>query len=178
MPCDQFFEAIFAAGAILSGFCGTFLVFRIQREANYYRQPVLDFRRKEAKSVDIKSQQFSSAFFLLILTSLFSVVFGFVIPLLALAGSAWAMEQTKWVVGGLLAALIWLAAYFFDELVHYHILRPKVICEWSDRFCQKVLKRRPSDKEWCREWREEMWIVLLALILAVVVPLLVVCVAL
>jgi hypothetical protein len=174
MPCDQFFEAIFAAGAILSGFCGTFLVFRIQREANYYRQPVLDFRLKAARSVDIKRQQFSSAFLLLILASLFSVVFGFVIPLLALAGSAWAMEQTKWVVGGLLAALILLAAYFFDELVHYHIFRKKKIarvCERSERLCQALNIKRDD-----REWREEMWIVLPALILAGVVPPVVVCV--
>jgi len=173
MPCDQFFEATIAAGAILSGFCGTFLAFRIQREANYYRQPALDSRR----SVDINLQQFSSAFFLLILAALCSVVFGFIIPLLALAGSAWAMEQTKWVVGGLLAALILLAAYFFDELVHYHILREKEgkidrVCKWSERLCQPC--NIPPD----REWHEEMWIVLLALILAVVGPLLVVCVAL
>jgi hypothetical protein len=32
----QFFGAVVDAGAILAGFCSTFLVFRIQREANYY----------------------------------------------------------------------------------------------------------------------------------------------
>lgn len=36
-------QSLLQAGAILAGFCGTFLAFRIQREASYYRQPVADF---------------------------------------------------------------------------------------------------------------------------------------
>jgi len=34
----RFYEAALTAGAITSGFIGTFLAFRIQREAGYYRQ--------------------------------------------------------------------------------------------------------------------------------------------
>jgi hypothetical protein len=170
---ESFFAAIIAAGAILSGFCGTFLAFRIQREANYYRQPALDFRRGEARNVDINRQQFGSAFFLLMLATLCSIFSGFLIPLLALAHCVWAMEKAEWVVGGLVAAPILLAAYFFDELVHYHIFRPRVIdhvCEWSDTHCPRILKDS--------EWREEFWIVLFAVILAAAALLVVVYVVL
>src|SRR5437667_344489 len=39
-PSDcEFFQSVLTAGAIISGFCGSFLVFRIQREAEYYRVP-------------------------------------------------------------------------------------------------------------------------------------------
>jgi hypothetical protein len=82
---QAFFAASLSAGAILTGFCGTFLSFRIQREANYCRQPVLDFQSGTAKDVCIGLSHFSSSFLLLILASLLAVAFGFVSPLLALA---------------------------------------------------------------------------------------------
>jgi len=155
----MFFEAIIGAGAILSGFCGTFLSFRIQREANYYRQPALDFSTGKARDVYIGLTHFTSAFLLLILATICSMVFGFLIPLLALAGSAWASAQTKPVVGGLVAALILLFAYFLAELVHYRIISIKLFND-------------------AREWRREWAIVLVAMILAVAAPLVVVCIVL
>jgi hypothetical protein len=48
-----FFESVLAAGAILSGFCGTFLSFRINRESNYYRQPALSYEEEKAKDIYI-----------------------------------------------------------------------------------------------------------------------------
>jgi hypothetical protein len=151
MPSDprSFFEAIISAGAIMSGFCGTFLAFRIQREANYYRQPALSYDRGDAKDILIKLTHFTSPFLLLILASLCSMAFGFLIPLLALAGSVWALAQTKLVVAGLVATLILLIAYFFDELVHYRILSPQLLND-------------------AREWREELVIVLVALTVALI----------
>jgi len=139
----MFFDAIISAGAILSGFCGTFLSFRIQREANYYRQPALDFKTRKARDVYIGLTHFTSAFLLLILATIFSTFFGFLIPLLALAGSAWASAQTELVVGGLVAALILLLAYFLDELVHYRIINIGLLND-------------------AREWRSEWAIVLIA----------------
>ena len=77
----SFFATLLTAGAILSGFCGTFLAFRIQSEANYYRQPALSFERGEARDISIDLTHFTSAFLLLILATLCAVIFGFVLPL-------------------------------------------------------------------------------------------------
>ena len=81
-----YFAACLSAGAILTGFCGTFLSFRIQREATYYRQPVCDFASGKARDVAIGLSHFSSPFLLLILGTLLAAAFGFVCPLLAISG--------------------------------------------------------------------------------------------
>jgi hypothetical protein len=112
----SFFEAALTAGAILSGFCATFLVFRIQREAAYYRQPVADYRERKGIDVFIGLTHFSSAFLLLSLAAVCSATFGFVFPLLALSGSEWIAERPRLVVGGMVGALVLIAAYILDEL--------------------------------------------------------------
>lgn len=128
-----------SAGAILSGFCGTFLVFRIQREAAYHRQPVADYHEGKGKDVCLGLTHFTSAFLLLILATVCSATFGFVFPLLALSGSGWIAERPGTVVGGMIGALLLIGAYFFDELLHYQILR-----------------NLSSDT---REWKREWWVV-------------------
>ncbi len=138
---DQFFAAVLTAGAILCGFCGTFLAFRIQREAAYYRQVFIYFdpaaNEIKKKDVPVGWTHFTSAFLLLVLATTCSAFFGFVLPLLALNGTAWATPRRGLVVGGMLAALILLFAYFLDELVHYKIL--------SGRLVNDV-------REWKAEW--------------------------
>jgi hypothetical protein len=123
----SFYESVIGAGAILSGFCGTFLSFRIQREANYYRQPAVSFEHREARDVFVGLTHFTSAFLLLILASLCSVIFGFLVPLFALAGLPCAQNRVGAVVAGLVAALVLIGAYFFDELVHYRILSVRLL---------------------------------------------------
>ncbi len=81
-----FFESIVTAGAILSGFCGSFLTFRIQREAAYYRQPALDFATRKARDVEIKLTHFTAAFLILILATIICLLFGVVVPVLGIAG--------------------------------------------------------------------------------------------
>jgi hypothetical protein len=144
---ESFFGSALTAGAILSGFCATFLVFRIQREAAYYRQPLVDYREGKGKDVFIGLTHFSSAFLLLSLATVCSATFGFACPLLALSGSAWVADRPGLVVGGIVGALLLVAAYILDELVHYDILR-----------------RLGSD---AREWRREWWVVGLGVLLAV-----------
>jgi|SRR5215472_6909385 len=122
-----FFESIISAGAVLSGFCGTFLAFKIQREASYYRQPVLDFDRAESKDVFIGLSHFSSAFLLLITGTFCSVIFGFVLPLFALAGSVWILSNPAIVVAGMMSALIVIGAYFLAELVHFGVLNGRLL---------------------------------------------------
>ena len=119
----NFFESVIAAGAILTGLCGTFLAFRIQREASYYSQPVLDFDSCSAKNVKINLTQFSLAFGLLLAATVTALIFGFVIPLLAIAGAQGCLISPWLVVGGLLFAVALLLAYLVAELVHYRILR-------------------------------------------------------
>ncbi len=125
----SFYESVLAAGAILSGFCGTFLSFRIQREANYHRQPVVSFEAEAAKDVFVGLTHFTSSFLLLILGTACSVLFGFLLPLFAIAGLHWAPGNVRVVVGGLVAALVLIAAYFLDELVHYRILKVGALLE-------------------------------------------------
>ena len=50
---ERFFAEVLSAGAILCGFCGTFLSFRIQREAGYYRQVAIDFHSGQRTSDDL-----------------------------------------------------------------------------------------------------------------------------
>ncbi|MCH8216562.1 MAG: hypothetical protein IH892_07295 [Planctomycetes bacterium] len=98
---SAFFEAVINAGAILAGFSGTFLVFRIQREANYYRQPALSFEHQDAVDVYIGLMHFTSSFLLIILTSISSIFFGYLIPLFALAGTSGGLFTPRVVVGGM-----------------------------------------------------------------------------
>jgi hypothetical protein len=144
---ESFFGAVLSAGAILSGFCGTFLSFRLQREATYYRQPVVAIQGN-SNDVFIGRTHFTSALFLLILATACTVVCGVVLPLLALDGCAWAASHTGLIVGGIIAGLVLIAGYFLDELVHYDILK------WS-RFGDDM-----------RDWKKEWWIVVLAALFA------------
>jgi hypothetical protein len=126
-----YLAACLSAGAILTGFCGTFLSFRIQREANYYRQPVLDFESETAKDVVIDRTHFSSPFLLLIIGTLMASGFGFISPLLAISG----IDVSKMViVSGMIAAMVTILGYFVCELVHYRVLNTRLIndkAEWG-----------------------------------------------
>lgn len=134
MPVDSsFFAAVISAGAILTGFCGTFLAFRIQREASYHRQPVLSFEAGAAKDVFIGLTHFTHAFLLLILATSCALVFGFIVPLLALAKVGFATRGVGLVVGGLLAAVVFLAAYFLAELLHYRILSTRLMHDLAEQ---------------------------------------------
>jgi hypothetical protein len=129
-----FFSSALSAGAILTGFCGTFLSFRIQREAAYHRQPALDFKSKKAKDVVIGLSHFSSSFLMLILASLVTIVFGFCAPLLVLAGALENKITAPVVSGGLLAGLALICGYFFVEMRHYNILSNRLVhdrTEWG-----------------------------------------------
>jgi hypothetical protein len=128
----SFYESVIGAGAILSGFCGTFLSFRIQREANYYRQPAVSFEEEKGKDIFVGLTHFTSAFLLLLLGTICSVVFGFLLPLFALAGSAWILGHRNVVVAGLVSALILIIGYFLDELVHYGILSSHLLHDVSE----------------------------------------------
>ena len=121
---QSFFSACLSAGAILTGFCGTFLSFRIQREANYYRQPALDFKSGRAKDIDIGLSHFTSSFLLLIVASLLAVLFGFLLPLLALTGINVPKQA---VVAGMLSSVVFIVAYFSCEMVHFGVLNRKLL---------------------------------------------------
>jgi hypothetical protein len=148
----SFYESIISAGAILSGFCGTFLSFRITREASYYRQAVCDFDLEKARDVFVGLTHFSSPLFLLILGTLCSVSFGFVIPLFALAGVSGLLIHPNLVVAGLVGALVLIAAYFIDELVHYRVISTRLLDD-------------------AREWRAELPIVLGGILIALILAL-------
>jgi hypothetical protein len=101
---------------------GMFLVFRIQREADYYRGP----------SYGVKNDQhFTSAFLLIILATLIVTVFGVVFPLFYLSGVRGCWLTPRLVVAGLLATMILLVGYFVDELFHYRILKKFGKEEWK-----------------------------------------------
>jgi hypothetical protein len=144
MTPDQlasFYEASLSAGAIISGFIGTFLAFRIQREANYHRQPVLDFNPEEsegrARDVHIGLAHFTSSFFLILLAGIASMTFGVGWPLLALAQWPPAMTGPEPIAGGIFGSLVLVAAYFVDELVHYRILSGRLandVAEWKSEW--------------------------------------------
>lgn len=132
-PDEQtFFSAALSAGAILTGFCGTFLSFRIQREAAYHRQPALDYEEGEARDVYIGLSHFTSSFLVLLVASLVTMVFGFIIPLFALAGFGGAFVTVPVVTGGLVAALVLISGYFLVEMRHYHILSNKLLNDRSE----------------------------------------------
>ena len=121
---QEFFSACFGAGATLTGFCGTFLSFRIQREANYHRQPALDFQSGTAKDIFIGLSHFTSSFLLLIIASLLALIFGFTLPLFGLAGLP-ISKQT--VVAGMMATIIFIVGYFACEMVHYGVLNKRLL---------------------------------------------------
>jgi hypothetical protein len=138
MNCDEirsFYQAALTAGAILSGFNGSFISFRIQREANYYRLPAYWYNEKaqegEAKwvgdSVDIRQSHFTTSFFLIILGTICSMWFGVWLPLSVLAGRR--DPRPAMTLAGLAASAVLVMAYFLDELIHYEILTFK----WSGR---------------------------------------------
>ena len=131
-----FFSACLSAGAILSGFCGTFLSFRIQREAMYYRQPALDFASRTAKDVPILLSHFSSSFLLLIIASVLALGFGFVLPLLALAD---VVVSRRLVVAGMLVSVLFVASYFLCEMRHYGVLDNRLLNDRREWGKSKVL---------------------------------------
>lgn len=150
---QTFFGSCLSAGSILTGFCGTFLSFRIQREASYYRQPAVDFESGKAKDIVICLSHFTSSFLLLIIASLLSIGFGFVLPLLALAGITISKQI---VVAGMTTAVVFIIAYFACEMVHYGILN----------------KRLLYDRD---EWGRSMGIVVVAFLVASVVAIAILC---
>ena len=128
---NDFFSASLAAGAILTGFCGTFLSFRIQREASYYRQPAVDFQTGKGRDIHIGLSHFTSSFLLLVIATLLAIVFGFALPLLALYGLDVSRQA---VVIGTLNSLLFVCAYFVCEMVHYGILNRRLLndrAEWG-----------------------------------------------
>jgi hypothetical protein len=145
----SFYESMIGAGAIVFGFSATFLAFKIQREANYYRQPAVSFEHAQAKDVLIGLTHFSSAFLLLILGTICSAVFGLLLPVFALAGSAWISANHGVEVAGLVGTLILIGAYFLDELIHYRILSSRLLND-------------------AREWGSESAVVISGVIIAVI----------
>jgi hypothetical protein len=128
-----FFSSVVSAGAILTGFCGSFLAFRIQREASYYRQPVLDYATETARDIEIDLSHFSYPFLLLIVASLGALFFGVVLPLFGIAGVSNGLVSPGITVAGLLASTIVLCGYFLAELSHYEILRGKLINDPAEK---------------------------------------------
>ncbi len=119
-------EDLLTAGAILAGFTGIFLIFRIQREADYYRNP----HSKEP----LNQQHFTSSFLLIILATLITMLTGVVAPLLTSLGVQSPLISRTSIVAGLFAGLTLIAGYVVDELVHYRIAfktwRNNVHNEW------------------------------------------------
>jgi hypothetical protein len=114
-PSDcEFFQSVLTAGAIISGFCGSFLVFRIQREAEYYRVP-----RKHWNQ-----QHFTPSLLLLSVATIGAFIFGVCLPLLALAKACAPLCLRPLIAAGLIWSVFTLGAYIVDELVHYRILYP------------------------------------------------------
>ncbi len=149
---EHFYEAALIAGAILTGFNGTFLSFRIQREANYYRQPVATFKEgsESGRGQDayIGLSHFTSSFFLIIVGALCSAIFGVLLPLSALAHWDLLPHSPACVLAGIIASAALVAGYFFDELFHYEIIK-------LNRLWQDVL-------DWKWEWAIVVASVLLA----------------
>ncbi|SRR6266481_802200 len=120
-----FYEAALTAGAILSGFNGTFISFRIQREANYHRQPVTKFDEMacsgKGQDAYIGRSRFNSSFLLIIIGTLCSMIFGVFLPLFALANRY--DPGPGRILAGIAASTVLVMAYFFDELIHYEIVK-------------------------------------------------------
>jgi hypothetical protein len=167
---DQFFQSVIEAGAIMAGFCGTFLVFRIQREADYYRNPSDGYQGK---------QHFTSSFLLLILATSIVAVAGVLLPLLHLSGVRCRCLTPEVVVAGFLAVMFLLAGYFVDELFHYRIIlrnwRPKQSGIQDTGRGRRVSSGRNADpnirwrEEQGREWRREQAIWVTSLVASILV---------
>lgn len=108
-----FFGTVMTGGAIIAAFCGSFLVFRIQREAEYFRNPGQGY---------VGQQYFSPSFLLLILATAGATLAGVVLPLLGLSGVRAPFLTPRAVVAGLFGAIVLLGGYFINELVHYRIV--------------------------------------------------------
>jgi hypothetical protein len=136
LDSQTFYATVLSAGAILTGFSGTFLQFRIQREANYYRQPVLSYvegkMAGEAQDVYIGLTHFTGAFLLIIISTLMSMAFGLVFPLLALVEMTPQFVNPKFIALGLLSTLSPLVGYFLTELIHYDILTTRLVHDISE----------------------------------------------
>ena len=124
---DTFYTDILTAGAILTGFSGTFLQFRIQREASYFRQPVLKFFDHDecnyGRGVDaeVNLSHLSAAFLRIIFSTLSSMIFGFVLPLAVKIDVL--VISKKAIVAGLFISVAFLIGYFISELHHYRVFR-------------------------------------------------------
>jgi hypothetical protein len=125
----DFFFSTMTAGAIVAGFCGTFLSFRIQREAQFFRTP--------EKSHGI--QHFTSSFMLILLATLVAMLVGVVMPVLYLAGFRPTWINPRAAAGGYLAAMVLVVGYFANELLHYRLV-------FRDQ-----LGANAQDAEWRRE---------------------------
>jgi hypothetical protein len=155
---ENVFGDALAAGAILTGFCGTFLSFRIQREAEYHRKPSSQPDSKAGRAAHVSLSHFSASFLILISASVITMIFGTALPLLGLSGGASKWITIKLITAGLFAGLALIVGYFAVELVHYDI-----------RF-----NKLRSDQE---EWKREIPIAIVSFSLALIF-FVVVCVAL
>jgi hypothetical protein len=151
---EHFYEGALTAGAILTGFNGTFLTFRIQREASYHRQPVTVFIEAadcgKGQDALIGLSRFNSSFFLIILGTVCSFAFGVLLPLVALANWDRVTHSPSLIFGGILASGVLVTGYFVDEMIHYRIL-----LNWR--------KFRADVGQWKHEWI----VVIATLVLAV-----------
>jgi hypothetical protein len=93
------------------------------------------------------SARFSSAFFLLLLAAICTLLLGFVLPLCALSGVSWAARPDL-MMGGLVFSLVLFITYFYEELINYGILHT--------RGARDHQRRRP-DRE--RERIEAGWMI-------------------
>jgi hypothetical protein len=132
------YEAALAGGAVLSGFIGTFLSFRIAREANYYSQPVFDCKQQKWKSAEINLSHFPPSLLLIILSWVGSTLFGLLCPLWALARRS-PSPSPALIFAGILSSIILVAAYFLVEMVHYRMFRFKWGSEWGLVMCFLLL---------------------------------------
>ena len=139
---DIFGDAL-TAGAVLTGFCGTFLSFRIQREAEYHRKP----SDSEDASNPSSLSHFSPSFLILLLASVVTMIFGTVLPLLGLIHVATNWITLKLITAEFFAGLTLIGGYFAVELVHYDIR----------------LNKLENDKA---EWRRELPIIFGTVIVA------------
>ncbi len=119
----RFYQAALTAGSILSGFNGTFISFRIRRESDYYRQPAVDFESRTARDVSVGLSRFNSSFLLIILGALCSLIFGIFLPLSSLAHWSRFTTGPAPILAGIVASAVLVGAYFFDELIHYEIIK-------------------------------------------------------
>jgi hypothetical protein len=120
---EHLYESALTAGAILSGFIGTFLTFRIQREAGYYRQPVLDFSTQEGRDARVDLSRFPVSLLLILPAAVLSILCGMFLPLAGLAHWKRCMASPGFVLGGIVASLVLVAVYFVAEMFHYRMFR-------------------------------------------------------